>query len=58
MNQQQKEKLIEIINNIDQKLILIEKKIDKIENVRKELLNLKKRAQTVVEKINMEHLED
>lgn len=54
----QKEKLIEIINNIDQKLILIEKKIDKIQDVRRELLDLKKRAEAVVEKMNMENFEE
>lgn len=54
----QKEKLIEIINNINQKLILIEKKIDKIQDVRRELLDLKKRAETVVEKMNMEHFKE
>lgn len=45
------EKLMEIIKTINDELKLIELKIEKIENVRNELMDLKKRAQAVVDTI-------
>ena len=46
-----KEKLIDIINTIDDELKLLVLKIEKIENVRNELMDLKKRAQAVVDSL-------
>jgi len=47
-----KEKLIDIINTINDELKLIVLKIEKIENVRDELVDLKKRAQVVVDTLS------
>lgn len=55
---EQKEKLIEIINALNEQLNLIEQKILKIEQVRDDLIDLKKRAQAVVETIKLEEKPD
>lgn len=46
---EQKEELIEIIDKLDEELNLIDQKISKIEQVRIDLVNLKKRAQALVD---------
>lgn len=51
---EQKEKLIEIINALGEELNLIEQRIMKIEQVQNDLVHLKKRAQVLVETINLE----
>ena len=48
------EKLKEIINTINDELKLIELKLEKIENVRNELMDIKKRAQAGVDTIYTE----
>ncbi|KLU66599.1 HTH-type transcriptional regulator YfmP [Desulfosporosinus acididurans] len=53
---EQREKLLSIIDTLDEELILIEQKILKIERVKEDLTNLKKRAQAVIEKINLEEV--
>ncbi|WP_088189587.1 MerR family transcriptional regulator [Desulfosporosinus sp. FKA] len=53
---EQREKLLSIIDTLDEELNLIEQKILKIERVKKDLTNLKKRAQAVIEKINLEEV--
>ncbi|MGC7870733.1 MerR family transcriptional regulator [Desulfosporosinus sp. SYSU MS00001] len=53
---EQREKLLSIIDTLDEELTLIEQKILKIERVKEDLTNLKKRAQSVIEKFNLEEV--
>ncbi len=49
-----REKLIEISNTIDEKLKLVEQKLQKIDNVKGHLLDLKERTQSVIQKIDLQ----
>ncbi|MDP4159784.1 MAG: MerR family transcriptional regulator [Bacillota bacterium] len=51
---ERKEKLLEIISTFNKEIVLIDQKISKIERVRNDLMNLKKRAQALVETMNLE----
>ncbi|MDP4127973.1 MAG: MerR family transcriptional regulator [Bacillota bacterium] len=51
---ERKEKLLEIISTFNKEIELIDQKISKIERVRNDLMNLKKRAQALVETMNLE----
>lgn len=55
---EQKDKLIGIINTLNEKLNLIEQRILKIEQVRNDVLDLKNRAQALVETINLEEQQE
>ncbi|HEX3010568.1 MAG TPA: MerR family transcriptional regulator [Syntrophomonadaceae bacterium] len=49
---EQKEKLLEIINDLNEVITIIDQKISKIEHVRNDLINLKERAQACVDTID------
>lgn len=51
---EQKEKLTEIINNLDKEINIIDQKILKIKQVRNDLINLKDKAEAYIDKINLE----
>lgn len=54
---EQKEKLIEIINSLNEEINIIDQKIIKIQQVKNDLINLKERAHAYVGKINLEENE-
>jgi DNA-binding transcriptional MerR regulator len=51
---EQKEKLSEIINNLNEEINIIDQKILKIKQVKNDLINLKNKAQACVDTINVE----
>ncbi|ADY55846.1 transcriptional regulator, MerR family [Syntrophobotulus glycolicus DSM 8271] len=55
---EQKEKLIEIINTLNEEINLIEQRILKIEHFRHDLIEMKERAQAHVERIEREEKQE
>jgi DNA-binding transcriptional MerR regulator len=51
---EQKEKLLEIISNLNEEINIIDQKIIKIKQVRNDLINLKEGAQACVDTINLD----